>query len=94
MRDAERRIHEQTEQWVNQVEDGEALDAFGITRKSVFFRAPGFDVIQDLMPERMYLLDAGLWKNTMSRIFQSGASQQTRPGYWRQNIGQLTSLIR
>ena len=94
MRDAERRTHEQTEQWANLVEDGEALDAYGITGKSVFFRASGFDVIQDLMPEPMHLLDAGLWKNTMGRVFQSGTSQQTRPGYRRQNIGQLTSLIR
>ena len=94
MWDAERPTHEQTEQWANQVEDGEALDAYVITGKRVFFRAPGFDVIQDLWPERTHLLDSLLWKNTMGRVFQSGVSQQTWPGYRRQNIGQLTSLVR
>ena len=66
----------------------------GITGKSVFFNVPEFDVITDILPEPMHLLDAGFMKNTCGRAFNSGSGPQTRPGYKRTNPSALNDYVR
>ena len=94
MRFCERRTHEQTLQWAEQVDRGEYLEVYGITGKSVFFDAPGLDIVRDIAPETMHLLDGGFMKNTMGRTFDCGSAHQTRVGYRRVPITKLNDIIR
>ena len=94
MRFSERRTHERTLHWAERVAAGEWEDAYGIMGKSCFFNVPGFDVIQDILPETMHLMDGGFMKNTCGRTFHNGPGAQTRPGYRRTSIARLSELIR
>ena len=94
MRFSERRNHRQNLIWADQVEGGEFEDAYGIVGKSVFFKLPYFDIVWDILPESMHLLDGGFMKNTCGRTFMSGTSAQTRQGYRRTNVGVLSDLIK
>ena len=94
MRFSQRRSHDQTLEWAEKAED-ENLDHYmGITGRSVFFDAENFDVVWDMMPEPMHLIDGGFVKNTLGRTFNSGASHQTRLGYRRSPSAHLSELIR
>ena len=42
----------------------------------------------------MHLMDGGFMKNTMGRTFNCGTSHQTRVGYKRSSIAQLSELVR
>ena len=90
---SERRTHDQTLEWANKIEEGEYTIKNGIYGKSPFFGVDGFDVVYDMLPEPMHLLDAGFMKNTMGRTFNSGTAPQCRPGYKRTNTKRLSKLI-
>ena len=94
MRFSEPRTHVQTLEWADEVEEGQYLDKYGITGKSIFFKLDGFDLIHDIPPEPMHLMDGGFMKNTMGRTFNSGTAHQTRVGYRRSSIAKLSQLIR
>ena len=67
---------------------------YGITGKSVFFEAEGFDVIKDMMPEPMHLIDARFLKNTCCRTFNAGTAHQTKRGYRRTPTAKLSEDLR
>lgn len=90
MRFSALRTHEETLQWANEAEENGLDHVNGIMGKSVFFEAPNFDVVQDMMPEPMHLLDCGFVKNTCMRTFNSGNAAQTIPGYRRSPSGKLS----
>ena len=94
MRFSQRRNHDQTLEWANLVEGGEYQELYGIIGKSVFFDVDGFDIIKDIPPDPMHFLDGGLIKNTCGRVFNSGSSHQTQPGYKRASITKLSDMIR
>ena len=94
MRSCERRTHNQTLLWANEVVETGATEVMGITGKSVFFNVPDFDVVQQMLPEPMHLLDAGFMKNTCGRAFNSGCGPQTKPGYKRTSICTLNDYVR
>ena len=93
MRFATQRTHEETLIAADQVSSGEYQDINGVIGKSAFFAAKDFDVIDDIPPEPMHLLDGGFGKAILSRTFNSGTSQQSEPGYRRTSIAELTSKI-
>ena len=64
MRFSERRTHEETRTWANEAMEAQLDHVMGITGLSVFFEAPNFDVVLDMMPEPMHMLDGGFMKNT------------------------------
>ena len=87
------RTHDNTMIWAEQaVQQGSHVN--GIIAKSIFATIPNFDVIRDMPPEPMHLLDTGFMKNTCLKIFNAGTSPQTKPGYRRSPIGQLSELLR
>ena len=92
MRFCDHRTHEQTLEWAEQAERDGMDHVYGITGKSVFFEAEGFDVVKDMLPEPMHLIDAGFTKNTCT--FHAGTAHQTRPGYRRAPTGNLSKEIR
>ena len=94
MRFSEPRTHENTLTWADEVSGGQYLDKYGITGKSIFFKVPGLDIIHDIPPEPMHLMDGGFMKNTMGRTFNSGTSHQTRAGYRRSSIAKLSDIVR
>ena len=94
MRFSRRRSHEETEGWAEEVVSQGLDHVFGITGRSVFFQAEGFDVVNDILPESMHLLDSGFMKNTCVRTFNAGTSPQTRPGYRRSPVGALSDELR
>ena len=94
MRYSDRRTHEQNLEWALAVESGDCQELMGMTGKSVFFDAKDFDIVQDMLPETMHLMDGGFMKNTCGRTFNSGASHQTRMGYRRTQVSALSDLIR
>ena len=94
MRFSERRTHEKNLEWGLSVEAGEASEIMGITGRSVFHDAPNFDIVHDMLPETMHLMDGGFMKNTCGRTFNSGTGHQTRMGYKRLNPDELSNLIR
>ena len=79
MRFSALRTHEETLQWANEAEENGLDHVNGIMGKSVFFEAPNFDVVQDMMPEPMHLLDCGFVKNTCMRTFNCGCLLYTSP---------------
>ena len=93
MRYCEERTHEQTLEAANQIVAGEYSELKGVIGKSPFFEARNFNVITDIIPEPMHLLDGGFAKALASRMFNSGSSQQSEPGYRRTSIAQLTKRI-
>ena len=94
MMSAERRTHRDTLQWALEAEDPGTDHVMGIMGRSVFFDVPGFDIIRDMIPEPMHLLDAGFMKTTCGRAFNSGTAHQTQPGYRRTNIAILDSYVK
>ena len=94
MRFCPRRTHEETEEWADEVVSTGMDNMYGITGKSVFFQAEGFDVVKDILPESMHLLDSGFMKNTCVRTFNAGTSHQSRPGYRRSPVGTLSADMR
>lgn len=94
MRFSTRRNHLDTLEWAQEVENGSVAEKNGILGKSILFQVPGFDVIQDLLPEAMHLLDAGFMKNTCGRTFNQGKSPQTRSTYRRAPVEELSKRLR
>ena len=86
MRHSDRRTHEQNLEWAVAVEAGECTELMGITGRSLFFEAPDFDTIHDMLPETMHLMDGGFMKNMCGRTFNSGAGHLTRLGYRAQML--------
>ena len=66
----------------------------GLLEEVFFFEAPGFDVVRDMVPEPMHLLDRGFMKNTCGRTFKCGTGHQTEPGYRRTPSGKLSDKMR
>ena len=93
MRFCEERTHEETLIAANQVQDGEFQEVKGVIGKSAFFEANDFNVITDIIPESMHLLDGGFAKAITGRVFNSGVSQQSEQGYRRSSIAELTKKI-
>jgi hypothetical protein len=90
---AEQRTHANTIIWAQQsLEEGRHV--FGITGQSVFSIIPDFDLIKDIPPEPMHLMDTGFMKNTCLKIFNAGSSPQCKDGYRRTPIGKLSDIIR
>ena len=94
MRFSPRRTHEETVQWAEQAHSQGLDNVYGITGKSVFFGAEGFDVVNDILPEAMHLLDSGFMKNTCVRTFNAGTSHQTKAGYRRSLVGAMSDEMR
>ena len=94
MRFSPRRTHQQTEEWADEALAQHQDNVFGIMGKSTFFKAEGFDVVNDILPESMHLLDSGFMKNTCVRTFNAGTSHQTKPGYRRSPVGALSDKLR
>ena len=94
MRFCPKRTHEETCVWARQAEEQQLDHVMGITGESVFFQVPGFDVVKDILPEALHMLDGGFMKNTCGRTFSGGSSHQTTPGYKRTSIDKLTNDIR
>ena len=90
---AKERTHEETLIAANQIMSGECQEVKGVLGRSPFFDAKDFDVITDIIPEPMHLLDGGFAKAIASRVFNSGTSQQSEPGYRRTSIAELTVKI-
>jgi hypothetical protein len=89
------RTHDQTLAWAETVEEGTFASMMGITGKSVFFGASGFDIVRDILPEPMHLLDGGMMKALCSRIFKSNAGTNMRiPNYKKTSTKLLSNLIR
>ena len=87
------RTHEETLDLAESVASGEYTEMKGIMGKSPFFNAHDFNIIDQIIPEPMHLLDGGFTKNIAGRTFNSGTSQQSEPGYRRSPIGPLTDEI-
>jgi hypothetical protein len=88
----EERTHENTMLWAEQaVQQGGHVN--GIVAKSIFATIPNFDVIKDMPPEPMHLLDTGFMKNTCLKMFNAGTSPQCKPGYRRTPIMKLSELL-
>lgn len=66
----------------------------GITGKSVFFNAEGFDVVKDILPEPMHLLDGGVMKAFCARIFKTTGTNMRIPNYKKTSTVMLSNLIR
>lgn len=94
MRFSERRNHEKTLEWAEEVEAGLVTEKNGIMGKSVLFQISEFDIVQDLLPEAMHLLDGGFMKNTCGRTFNQGKSPQTKAGYRRAPVTELSEILR
>ena len=93
MRFCQPRSHEQNLEWALTVAAGEKAELMGMTGRSLFFDAPNFDTVYDMMPETMHLMDGGFMKNTCGRAFNSGSGPQTRPGYRKTNIATLNGYV-
>ena len=93
MRFSQERTHEETLIAANQVISGEFQEVKGVIGKSAFFEAKDFNVITDIIPESMHLMDGGFAKAILGRTFNSGTSQQSEPGYRRTSIVELTRKI-
>ena len=94
MRFCERRTHDETRNWGTEAVESQVDHVMGITGESVFFEAPNFDVIHDMMPDPMHLLDMGFMKNTCGRTFNSGVQHQKEPGYRRTSVAKLIDLVK
>ena len=94
MRFSPRRSHEETREWARQTVDSNLDNVMGITGESVFFEADGFDVVLDMLPEPMHLIDLGFMKNTCCRTFKSGTTPQTEFGYRRCDSSSLSAKIK
>ena len=88
------RTHEETLEWANIVDAGEAREINGIVGKSLLFDVPNFDVVWNTLPEAMHLLDLGFVKGLSGRVFNSGTAAQTMLGYRRTSIAELSNLVR
>ena len=93
MRFCPERTHDETLLAADQIVAGEFSEIKGVIGKSPFFEARNFNVITDIIPEPMHLLDGGFAKALASRMFNSGSSQQSEPGYRRTSIAELTKKI-
>ena len=93
MRFSPERTHIETLIAANQVVAGEFQEVKGVIGKSAFFEAKDFDVINDIIPEPMHLMDGGFSKAIAGRVFNSGVSQQSEPGYRRTSVAELTRKI-
>lgn len=87
------RTHEDTIRWAEEAETT-GDHSHGIIGQSVLMDFPRFDVVKDLVPEPMHLLDMGFMKNICGRIFNSGTAPQTKRGYKRSPTGKLSQLLR
>ena len=94
MRFRPRRTHEQTVEWGTQAQAEAKEEVQGITGKSIFMEVEGFDLVKDILPEAMHLIDGGFMKNTCGRTFQNGQAPQTRKRYVRASTEVLTSILR
>ena len=94
MRFSPRRTHAQTLTWAREAVNEQLDNVMGITGESVFFEAQDFDVVQDMLPEPMHLIDCGFMKNTCGRTFNSGATHQTDAGYRRCPTGELSDKVK
>lgn len=94
MRFSNRRTHDQTLAWGEMAQDEGLEEVNGIFGKSMFFEVPGFDVIQDILPEAMHLLDGGFMKNTCGRTFRNGSGPQAKKGYKRADPSKLSKILK
>jgi hypothetical protein len=89
----EERTHVNTLAWADHAErTGEPI--YGITGRSIFFNIENFDVVKDMPPEPMHLMDAGFMKNTCLKIFNAGNSPQCKQGYRRTSITRMSNILR
>lgn len=93
MRYSPSRSHEDTLQWANEIENGLAEEINGIKGRSVLFDIPEFDIIHDVPPEPMHLIDGGFTKGLMARMFNVGTSNLHHPGYRRDNTVKLSEFL-
>ena len=95
MRFCDRRTHDDTSRWAAEALESEVDHVMGIMGESVFFEAESFDVVHDMQPDPMHLLDLGFMKNTCGRTFHcGGANPQTLAGYRRSPVGKLNDLVK
>lgn len=94
MRFAKRRTHEDTLAWGEKAQAEAKEEVNGIFGKSIMFDVHGFNVIKDMFPEPMHLLDGGFMKNTCGRTFRQGKSAQTKDDYRRAPIDELNRLLK
>lgn len=94
MRFAKPRTHQETLQWAELVEEEGLAEYNGILGKSLLFQIPDFDIINDVLPEAMHLLDGGFTKNTCGRTFNNGTSAQTKPGYKRSPVAPFSTIMK
>ena len=69
--------------------NGPYVEYNGIVGRSVFFDALGFDVIRDMYPEPMHLMDGGFFKALMAKMFRVSNVQPHKAGYKRTSIVEL-----
>lgn len=94
MRFASARTHEETLEMAEKVEEEGLAEFSGVLGKSLLFDVPDFDIIKDVLPESMHLLDSGFVKNTCGRTLNNGTSAQTRSGYQRALWKNFSTLLK
>ena len=82
MRNMKLRTHEDTVKWAEK--GTKEKDVYGIMGKSVFMEVvPNFDVVKDMLPEPMHLLDGGFFKNIMGKLYNVTAAKSHNVMYRR-----------